>query len=42
MSLWLLNIYIDGVMREMKAVCGHGIEMCGNVSKWVVNAILFC
>ena len=42
MSLWLFNIYMDSVIREMKAkVCDVGVKMCGNGSKWVLNTIMF-
>ena len=42
MSPWLFNLYMDGVVREMKAkVDGVGVEMCVNGDKWVLNTILF-
>ena len=42
MSPWLFNIYMDGVLREMKAnVGGVGVEMCVNGGNWVLNTILF-
>ena len=42
MSPWLFNLYMDGVIREMKARAGNvGIELCTNGDKWLVNTILF-
>ena len=42
MSPWLFNLYMDGVIREMKAkVDGGGVEMCVNDDKWMLNTILF-
>ena len=42
MSPWLFNLYMDGVIREMKARAGNvGVELCTNGDKWVVNTILF-
>ncbi len=42
MSPWLFNLYMDGVIREMKAKVGDvGVEMCVNGGKWVLNTILF-
>ncbi len=42
MSPWLFNLYMDGVVREMKAKVGEvGVEMCVNGAKWVLNTILF-
>ncbi len=36
------NLYMDGVIREMKAKVGDvGVEMCVNGGKWVLNIILF-
>ncbi len=42
MSLWLFNLYMDGVIREIEAkVDDVGVEMCVNGGKWVLNTILF-
>ncbi len=41
MSPWLLNIYMDGVMREMKGkVVEVGVKMYAEGRKWVLNSIL--
>jgi len=40
MSPWLFNIYMDGVIREMKAkVGGTGVNLSVNGVKWVHNTI---
>ncbi len=39
MSPWLFNIYMDGVMREMKGKVG--VRMYAEGRKWVLNSILF-
>ena len=42
MSPWLFNIYMDGVIREMKAKIGDvGVSMSVDGGKWCVNTILF-
>ena len=42
MSPWLFNLYMDGVIREMKAgAVNAGVELCTNDGKWLVNTILF-
>ena len=43
MSPWLFNLYMDGVIREMKAGAGVnvGVELCTRDGKWLVNTILF-
>ncbi len=42
MSPWLFNIYMAGVMREVKAKVGEvGVRMCAEGRKWVLNSILF-
>ncbi len=42
MSPWLINLYMDGVIREMKAKAGDAkVEMCVNNGKWVLNTVLF-
>lgn len=42
MSLWLLNIYMDGVVREVKAKFGKGgAEMeCGSKVWWLVTSLV--
>ncbi len=41
MSPWLFNIYMHGVMRDMKSKVGEvGIKMCAEGRKWVMNSIL--
>ncbi len=42
MSPWLFNIYIDGVMREVKGKVGKvEVRMCDEGRKWVLNSVLF-
>ncbi len=42
MSPWLISIYMDGVMREMKGKVGEvGVKMYAEGRKWVLNSILF-
>ncbi len=42
MSPWLFNIYMDGVMREMKGKVGEvGVRMYAEGTKWMLNSILF-
>ncbi len=42
MSPWLFNIYMDGVIREMKGkVGGVGVRMFDEGRKCVLNSILF-
>ena len=43
MSPWLFNIFIDGVVREMKVrTLGNGVDMVGvNGEIWQVNQLLF-
>ncbi len=42
MSSWLFNIYMDGVMREMKGKVGEvGVRMYAEGRKWVLNSVLF-
>ena len=42
MSPWLFNIYMDGVMREMKGKVGEvGVRMYAEGRKWMPNSILF-
>ncbi len=41
MSLWLFNLHMDDVLREMKAKVGDvGVKMCVNDGKWVLNTIV--
>ncbi len=41
MSPWLVNLYMDGVMREIKAkVVDDGVGMCVG-GRWVMNTLLF-
>ncbi len=41
-SPWLFNVYMDGVMREMKGRAGEvGVRMYAEGRKWVLNSILF-
>ncbi len=42
MSPWLFNIYMDGVMREVKGKVGEvGVKLYNEKRKWVLNSILF-
>ncbi len=42
MSPWLFNLYMDGIIREMKAKVGDfGVEMFVIGGKWLLNIILF-
>ncbi len=42
MSPWLFNIYMDGVMREVKGKVGEvGVKLYNEGRKWVLNSILF-
>ncbi len=42
MSPWLFNIYMDGVMREVKGKVGElGVKMYNEGRKWMLNSILF-
>ena len=43
MSLWLFNLYIDGVVREVNArVHGRGLKLVdGNDNEWELNQLLF-
>ncbi len=42
MSPWWFNIYMDGVMREIKGkVALVGIRLYTEGRKWVLNSILF-
>ncbi len=42
MSPWLFNIYMDGVMREVKGKVGEvGERLSDEGRKWVLNSILF-
>ncbi len=42
MSPWLFNIYMDGVMREMKGKVGEvGVRAYVEGRKWLLNSILF-
>ncbi len=42
MSPWLFNVYMDGVIREMKAKVGEvGVKMFAAGRKWMLNSILF-
>ncbi len=37
MSLWLFNIFMDGVMKEMKGKAGEaGVKMYAEGRKWVL------
>ncbi len=37
MSLWLFNIFMDGVMKEMKDKAGEvGVKMNAEGRKWVL------
>ncbi len=42
MSPWLFNIYMDGVMKEVKGKVGEvGVRMYDEGRKWGLNSILF-
>ncbi len=42
MSPWLFNIFMDGVIREMKAkIVNLGIEMSIDNAKWKISNMLF-
>ena len=43
MSLWLFNLYMDGVVREVNArVLGRGLKLVdGNENEWELNQLLF-
>ncbi len=42
MSPWLFNIYMDGILREMKGKVGEvGVRMYARGRKWVLNSVLF-
>ena len=43
MSLWLFNLYIDGLVREVNArVLGRGLKLVlGNHNGWELNQLLF-
>ncbi len=42
MSPWLFNVFMDGVVREMKAKIGNlGEEMSTDDTKWKLNTMLF-
>ncbi len=42
LSPWLFNIYMDGVMREMKGKVGEvGVRMYAEGRKWVLHSIFF-
>ncbi len=42
MSPWLFNIYMDGVIREVKGKVGEvGVIMYDEGRKWVLNSVLF-
>ena len=43
MSLWLFNLYIDGVVREVNAlVLGRGLKLVyGHDNEWKLNQLLF-
>jgi len=42
MSPWLFNLFMDGVVREVKARAGDGgIELCTDEAKWKLNTLLF-
>ena len=43
MSLWLFNLYIDGVVREVNArALGRGLKLVdGNDNEWELNQLLF-
>ena len=43
MSLWLFNLYIDGVVREVNPrVLGRGLKLVGrNDNEWELNQLLF-
>jgi len=39
---WLFNLFMDGVVREVKARAGDvGIELCMDEAKWKLNTLLF-
>ena len=42
-SLWLFNLYIDGVAREVNArLLGRGLKLVdGNDNEWELNQLLF-
>ena len=43
MLLWLFNLYIDGLVREVNArVLGRGLKLVdGNDNEWKPNQLLF-
>ncbi len=42
MSPWLFNVFMDGVVREIKAKTGNlGVEMSMDNTKWKINTMLF-
>ncbi len=42
MSPWLFNLFMDGVVRKMKATVDNvGVEMSIDNTKWKLNTILF-
>ena len=42
MSLWLFDLYMDGIIRDMKAKVGDvGVVMYVYDANWVLIAILF-
>ena len=41
-SLWLFNVYMDGVVREVNVI-GKGLELLGaNGGRFEINQLLFC
>ncbi len=41
MSPWLFNIYMDGIIREMKGKVGEvGVKMFAMERNWVLNLIV--
>src|SRR5678815_4623106 len=42
MSPWLFNLYMDGVMKELKVgVTGNGVRMMENGDEWRVQYLLY-
>ncbi len=42
MSPWLFSVYMNGVLREMKAsVCNIGADLCMNNPEWKLSTVLF-
>ena len=41
-DLWLFSLFMDGVVREMKArISNVGVELCTDDAEWKLNTMLF-